>query len=293
MAELRTISNDRLSITVSDHGAELSSIYDKENNYEVLWTADNKYWGRHAPVLFPIVGGLYKKELRYKGKTYHMNQHGFARDMEFEPITKLDNFHSYVLKSNPSTLARYPYDFELYNTYRLDGNKLTTMYRVINTGRIAMPFGIGGHPAFKIDANELKNGNYYLEFAEDEEKIHFLYLVDGLVGTEYAKNILVNKRIINLDSHTFDNDAIIMKGITNKKISLKNKHMNKPLLTMYFDEFTYLAIWSKPGAPFICIEPWLSTADTVNGTGVFTQKQDIILLKPNDTFECKYTVEFF
>ena len=156
-----------------------------------------------------------------------------------------------------------------------------------------MPFGIGGHPAFKIDANELKNGNYYLEFAEDEEKIHFLYLVDGLVGTEYAKNILVNKRIINLDSHTFDNDAIIMKGITNKKISLKNKHMNKPLLTMYFDEFTYLAIWSKPGAPFICIEPWLSTADTVNGTGVFTQKQDIILLKPNDTFECKYTVEFF
>lgn len=75
---------------------------------------------------------------------------------KFEPITKLDNFHSYVLKSNPSTLARYPYDFELYNTYRLDGNKLTTMYRVINTGLIAMPFGIGGHPAFKIDANELK-----------------------------------------------------------------------------------------------------------------------------------------
>ena len=120
---------------------------------------------------------------------------------------------------------------------------------------------------------------------ENEEKIHFLYLVDGLVGTEYAKDILVNKRIININSHTFDNDAIIMKGITNKKISLKNKHMNKPILTMTFDEFTYLGIWSKPGAPFICIEPWLSTADNVNSTGVFTQKQDIILLKPNDTFD--------
>ena len=159
------------------------------------------YWKRHSPVLFPIVGKLKKNQTLIGGRTYEIRQHGFARDMEFEPITKLDNFHSYVLKSNPSTLARYPYDFELYNTYRLDGNKLTTMYRVINTGRIAMPFGIGGHPAFKIDANELKNGNYYLEFAEDEEKIHFLYLVDGLVGTEYAKNILVNKRIINLDSH--------------------------------------------------------------------------------------------
>ena len=260
---------------------------------DVLDENGKVYWKRHSPVLFPIVGKLKKNQTLIGGRTYEMRQHGFARDMEFEPITKLDNFHSYVLKSNPSTLARYPYDFELYNTYRLDGNKLTTMYRVINTGLIAMPFGIGGHPAFKIDANELKSGNYYLEFEENEEKIHFLYLVDGLVGTEYAKDILVNKRIININSHTFDNDAIIMKGITNKKISLKNKHMNKPILTMTFDEFTYLGIWSKPGAPFICIEPWLSTADNVNSTGVFTQKQDIILLKPNDTFECKYTVEFF
>lgn len=288
----------RTQMLTSRLGGELVSF--KVNGEEkihqgahVLDESGKVYWKRHSPVLFPIVGKLKKNQTLIGGRTYEMRQHGFARDMEFEPITKLDNFHSYVLKSNPSTLARYPYDFELYNTYRLDGNKLTTMYRVINTGLIAMPFGIGGHPAFKIDANELKSGNYYLEFAEDEEKIHFLYLVDGLVGTEYAKNILVNKRIININSHTFDNDAIIMKGITNKKISLKNKHMNKPLLTMTFDEFTYLGIWSKPGAPFICIEPWLSTADNVNSTGVFTQKQDIILLKPNDTFECKYTVEFF
>ena len=251
------------------------------------------YWKRHSPVLFPIVGKLKKNQTLIGGRTYEMHQHGFARDMEFEPITKLDNFHSYVLKSNPSTLARYPYDFELYNTYRLDGNKLTTMYRVVNTGLISMPFGIGGHPAFKINLDDLKKENYYLEFLEQEEKIHFLYLVDGLVGTEYAKNILENKRIIKINSHTFDNDAIIMKGITNKTISLKNKVGNKTLLTMHFDEFPYLAIWSKPNAPFICIEPWLSTADTVNSKGVFTQKHDIITLKQNDTFECKYDVEFF
>ena len=251
------------------------------------------YWKRHSPVLFPIVGKLKKNQTLIGGRTYEMHQHGFARDMEFEPITKLDNFHSYVLKSNPSTLARYPYDFELYNTYRLDGNKLTTMYRVVNTGLISMPFGIGGHPAFKINLDDLKKENYYLEFLEQEEKIHFLYLVDGLVGTEYAKNILENKRIIKINSHTFDNDAIIMKGITNKTISLKNKVGNKTLLTMHFDEFPYLAIWSKPNAPFICIEPWLSTADTVNSKGVFTQKHDIITLKGKDTFECKYDVEFF
>lgn len=85
-----------------------------------------------------------------------MPQHGFARDLEFEPLTKLDNFHSYMLKSNKYTLSRYPYDFELYTTYRIDENKLTTIYKVINTGITNMPFGIGGHPAFKIDIEQLK-----------------------------------------------------------------------------------------------------------------------------------------
>lgn len=91
----------------------------------------------------------------------------------------------------------------------------------------------------------------------------------------------------------FKNDAIIMKGITSKRVSLKNKEQNKTILTMDFTDFPYLAIWSKPNAPFICIEPWYSTADNVKSSGVFTQKQDLISLKPKQTFECKYTVEFF
>ena len=156
-----------------------------------------------------------------------------------------------------------------------------------------MPFGIGGHPAFKIDIEQLKKGNYYLEFEEKEEKLHFLYLVDGLVGTEYAKNVMSDLRRIPIDGNTFKNDALIMKGITSHKISLKQKTGNKTLLTMDFEGFPYLAVWSKPRAPFICIEPWYSTADNVKSSGVFTQKQDLIVLKPKQTFECKYTVEFF
>lgn len=250
------------------------------------------YWKRHSPVLFPIVGKLKKNKTLIGGRTYELPQHGFARDMEFEPITKLDNFHSYVLRSNKYTLAKYPYEFELYNTYRTEGNKLTTIYKVVNTGLINLPFGIGGHPAFKIDQEELKKGHYYLEFEQEEEKIHFLYLIDGLIGTEYAKNPMENKKIIPIGPHTFDNDALIMKGITSNKISLKKRITEETVLTMDFTDFPYLAIWSKPNAPFICIEPWFSTADTVKGSGVFTQKQDIISLKPNDEFECKYTVMF-
>ena len=258
-------------------------------------TRDEKgkvYWKRHAPVLFPIVGKLRRNQTIINGRTFEIPQHGFARDMEFEPVTKLDNFHSYVLKSNKYTMARYPFDFELYNTYRQEDNKIIFIYKVINTGNNNMPFAIGGHPAFKIDQDDLKRGNYYLEFAEEEERAHFLYLVDGLVGTEYAKNKLVENKYLLLDEHTFDNDALIIKGVQNKKVSLNNKRTRKTVLTMEYDGWQYLGIWSKPGSPFICLEPWTSTADRVNSTNIFVKKPDMKVLQPGEEFEEKFTVEF-
>lgn len=251
------------------------------------------YWKRHFPVLFPIVGKLKQNKTIINGRTYEMGQHGFARDMEFEPVTKLDNFHSYVLKSNPSTFVKYPFDFSLYVTYRTDENKLTTMYKVVNEGDNNMTFGIGGHPAFKIDQRDLYTDEYYLEFEEDENKIHFLYLVDGLIGTEYARNIMQDLRRMPINQDSFKNDAIIMKGLTSHRVSLKKKTGNKTLLTMDFEGFPYLAVWSKPGAPFICLEPWYTTADAIKSTGVFTQKTDMLTLAPRKEFECKCTVEFF
>ena len=283
-------------ILTSKYGAELLSF--KLNGEEKIHQGQDcvdingkVYWKRHWPVLFPTVGKCKKNQTIINGKTYEMQQHGFARDMEFEPITKLDNFHSYLLKSDKKLLDKYPYEFSLFVTYRLYQNKLTTIYKVINDGNVDMPFGIGGHPAFKINLEDLEKGNYYLEFEEEEEKIHFLYLVDGLIGTEYAKNRIVDKKKVLIDSHTFDNDALIMKGIKSHKVSLKNKE--KTIITMDFTGFPYLAVWSKPKAPFIAIEPWMTTADNVNGSGVFRQKTDILLLPPKQEFECKYTVEFF
>jgi len=285
-------------ILTSKYGAELISFkLDGEEKIhqgqDVVDENGKVYWKRHWPVLFPTVGKCKKNQTIIDGKTYEIEQHGFARDMEFEPITKLDNFHSYVLRSNKKLINKFPYEFSLYVTYRMDENKLTTIYKVINEGDVEMPFGIGGHPAFKIDLEELQKGNYYLEFEEEEPKIHFLYLVDGLVGTEYAKNIMDDKRRITIHTDTFNNDAVIMKGLTSSKISLKNKGTGKTLLTLDYTGFPYLAVWSKPNAPFICIEPWKTTADNVNGSGIFKKKTDILLLEPKKEYECKYTVEFF
>lgn len=285
-------------MVTSKDGGELISF--KVNGEERIHQGSNcvdengkVYWKRHFPVLFPIVGKLKRNQTIINGKNYEIFQHGFARDMEYEAVTKLDNFHSYVLKSNKSTLVRYPFDFELYNTYRMDSNSLTTIYKVINTGKTNMPFCIGGHPAFKIDPEEMRKGNYYLEFESDEEKIHFLYLVDGLIGTGYAKNIMVDKRRIMLGPDSFKNDAIIMKGITSSRVSLKHKYKENPILTLEFSDFPYLGVWSKPNAPFICLEPWHGVSDAIKSTGIFAEKTDMILLRPGQSYECRYTVKFY
>lgn len=284
-------------ILTSKFGAELISF--KLNGEERLHQGEEVIdkngkviWKRRFPVLFPTVGKCKKNQTIMNSKTYEVAKNGFAQDCEFEPITKLDNFHSYVFRSNEKSLEKYPYKFSLYVTYRLDENKVTTIYKVINEDEVDMPFGIGSLPALKINYEQLEKGNYYLEFEEDEDKIHFLYLIDGLVGTEYARNIMSDKRKINLNADMFNNDAIIMKGLKSKKVALKRRDIGK-VMELEFAGFPYLTIWSKPNAPFICISPWMSLPDTVKGTGVFRQKSDIKILPPKEEFECKYTIAFY
>lgn len=285
-------------ILTSKNGAELVSF--KLDGEEKIHQGQNVidengkvYWKRQWPILFPTVGKCKRNQTIINGKNYEMLQHGFIRDMEFEPVTKLDNFHSYVFKSNKKLIDKFPYEFSVYVTYRLYENELTTIYKVVNEGDTDMPFGIGSQPAFKIDADKLQNEQYYLEFEDEEEKIHFLYLIDGLVGTEYAKNIMDDKRRITITKDFFKNDTVIMQGLTSKRVSLKEKGTEKKLLTVDFREFPYLAIWSKRNAPFICICPWKTIPDKVNFDGVFRKKTNIILLPPRQEYECKYTVEFF
>lgn len=68
-------------ISVSKKGAELQSIV--ANGREFLWQGNPAFWGRRAPILFPIVGRLADDTLRINGHEYTMKQHGFARDSEF------------------------------------------------------------------------------------------------------------------------------------------------------------------------------------------------------------------
>lgn len=271
-----------LEIKSIKKGAELISV--KLNNIEKLHDGES-FWNRHSPILFPIVGKLKNNKTIINGNEYEMGQHGFARDCEFEEISE----NSYLLKSNEETLKKFPFKFELYVSYEVKENKIITKYKVINKDEKQMIFGLGGHPAFVC---HYSTGKYRIDFEEIEDEIKILQLEDGLISDKEVslKKYFKENRIF-LDKHTFEKDAIIMENLKSKKVYLRTEQ--KKVLSFDFTGFKYLAIWSKPDAPFVCIEPWFNTADSVNSTGKFEEKENILKLEPNQEFNAEYAVEFF
>lgn len=146
---MKTLKNTALTLNISLHGAELTSIRDSFGR-EFLWQADPAFWKRHSPVLFPIVGSLWDKHFRVNGREYEMGQHGFARDMDFRLVSEREDEMWFELKSSPETLAKYPYKFTLRIGYRLESNKIHVMWEVSGDDSQTMWFQIGAHPAFYL-----------------------------------------------------------------------------------------------------------------------------------------------
>lgn len=269
-----------MKIESQKEGAELVSII--YNGEEKLHDGKN-FWNRHSPILFPIVGKLRNNITNINGEIYKMNQHGFARDMEFKIVEYKDSKQSYLLESSQETKLKYPFDFSLYVTYYIDNETLITEYKVINTGEEIMPFGIGGHPAYKLNY-----ANSYIEFEQDENVIKY-QLEDGLISKE--ENIKLSKNFY-LDQDSFNQDAIILKGLKSSKLFVRNKETKKIELEFTCKEFPYLAFWSKKNAPFLCIEPWYAVADRKDFNGDFKEKEGNIFLGPKKEFMCSYSVKF-
>ena len=281
-----------LTIQTKKSGAELTSI--QYNGKEMLFQGakvldgnGSIYWKRQAPILFPIVGQLKNSQTQIEDKTYEMSQHGFARDMDFEEISKTENEHHYILKYNEETLKKYPYKFELHIMYGVNGDTLTVTYKVKNIDNKTIYFGLGGHPAFNCDYS---NGEYEIVFPEQEDEIEFLKLKEGLIDIEKAQNILQDNKIY-LKEDTFDNDAVIMKNLKSNKVILQNHETNQKILELDFTGFPYLALWSKKGAPFVCIEPWQNTADRIDSTQIYKDKEGIIELPKDKEYKCEFKIK--
>jgi len=286
-----TLENDYLKVSLNAKGAELQGLYSKETQIEYLWNANPKYWAKHSPVLFPIVGSLKDDHFKYKGKSYELPRHGFARDHVFK-VEKVSSTEAiFTLTQSDETLKVYPFHFELRLIYRLIDRKLNLTYEVINTGNDELLFSIGAHPAFAVpNTPNTTYEDYYLAFNTDE-KLTYWKLEDGLVANE-TESIELDGHRLNLKHELFYNDALVFKTLQSSCISLLNQK-NDYGLHFHFEDFPFFGIWAAKDAPFICLEPWCGVADGVNHNRELQCKEGIISLAPGKNWERFWEVECF
>lgn len=281
---IATLSNSILSVSINSKGAELISIQNNQTKREYIWEGNPEYWGKHSPILFPIVGTLKNNAYRFNGQNYTLPRHGFARDCEFKVISQEQDKVIFSLQENAATLAVYPFDFELQVGYTLIKNELVVSYLIRNNNQMTMPFCIGGHPAFA-----LKNAftDYSLRFEKEENLISYA-LENDLISDKTAI-VKLQQNELQLRYSLFDKDALVFKSMASKQIQLLEN--NVPILHFKYSDFPHFGLWTKVGAPFICLEPWLGYADTLAATGNLTEKEGITLLEGNSEKEISFSVE--
>ena len=284
------LENDLCQVTIKHHGAEISSFKLKENNLEFIWQADPNYWGRHAPILFPVVGRLKENKYSYQGTEYHMGQHGFARDMAFEVEEKSANKVTFLLTDNEETLKVYPFSFELRLSYELIGQELEVGYDV-RTQSEEMFFAIGGHPAFNVPlVEDSKFDDYYIHFAPSKSR--FLLPLKGPYVDLKEKTLAQTNTSIQLHREFFKNDAFILETVGENTFSILSDKTEHGISLSYHD-LPYVGIWTPyhNDAPFVCIEPWAGIADTLETTGKIEEKLGINKLVPGEVFERSYKIK--
>jgi galactose mutarotase-like enzyme len=281
-----TLRSDGATATILADGAELCSLKDT-HGLELLWQAGPE-WRRHAPLLFPIVGKLKNDELRHRGKTYKMTQHGFARDHRFEWIEREPDRCTLVLTDSAETRQRYPFAFRLAVTYSLQHADLDVTLEIANTGEDILPASIGAHPAFNWPLLPgLEKQAYALAFA-NEEPAPVRRLKDGLLRSA-SEPTPVHGKTLALSERLFDDDAVILDRLAST--SVRYAADRGPSIEMLWEGFSELGVWSKPGgAPFVCIEPWCGTASPADFDGEFTDKPGLMHIAPGDKRVLKYRI---
>ena len=277
---MQTIRNEYLEVSARKFGAELTSIKNLKTGREYLWQPNKEVWTGQSPILFPIVGRAKNDRLRIDGNEFPIKMHGFARKNEFSINSVSQNHIEYILTNNDELVKSFPYNFELYVRYEITENILKMTFKVKNTDNRTIYFSIGAHPGFNCKLGDR------LEFEKNET------LCTQVMNDEHYRhtelNYLKNENQITIKADTFANDALIFQNTNSEIITLKAQD-NSYSVEFNYKNAPFLGLWAKPGAPYVCIEPWFGADDRSDEDFDFCDKPTVQNIKQGDIFE--YTME--
>lgn len=275
--------SDGISATIKADGAELCALADASGR-DLLWDA-GALWPSHSPVLFPIVGQVAGDRIRVDGQAYALTRHGFARRRRFEWVERTATRCSLELRDDEATRAVYPFEFRLMLTYAIEDGALRVEYALTNPGSGVMPASLGVHPAFRWPLHDGVQTDYRLEFAKEEPApIH--RLTGGLLDPT-GQPSPVEGRSLPLDPALFVQDAIIMLEPQSRMLRYVGPGGG---LELSWEGFPQLGLWQKPGADFLCIEPWHGYSSPAGWDGEFRDKPGIMALAAAETRQFSWSV---
>jgi galactose mutarotase-like enzyme len=281
---LHTIENEKLICSIDSNGAEIRSLRNKTTGEEYIWQIDKSIWGSSSPVLFPAIGKIKQDKFIFKGKEYAMPKHGIIRNNNLLSFEQLSGSScSFVLKSSEKTLRQYPFQFSFTVEFSLIEKRLLMIYKVENRDSVPMPFACGGHTAYACPLTEnIKLSDYVIEFPTQ------LNLKAGTLGasgllSSHIREMITTENALPLSDTLFNEDALIFANIDCNWIRLRKKNMKKGIIVRYTD-YPHLALWSKPLADYVCIEPWLGLPDREEESIDITQKPTLKTIEPDTQF---------
>jgi len=283
------IASEALSASIDPQGAELSHLRDAEG-CELMTNADPAFWAGRAPLLFPIVGRLNGDAYRLDGRSYPLPQHGFARRRRFEPIEQGPSRAVLRLAADDETRALYPFEFTLDAAYALDGPTLSIEVTATNTGDRDMPGSFGFHPAFAwpLPYGGAKEAHRIAFEAEEPDSL--ARIEGGLIGAADRPSP-VEGRTLSLADSLFEADALVWLAPRSRSLAYGTEA--GPQLEIGFDGMPTLALWTKPGARFLCVEPWQGHADPICFAGTIWEKSGMLRIAPGESlrFAMQVTLE--
>jgi len=276
--EFISIGSGDMSAAINPLGAELWSLKDRQGR-ELMTDADPRWWTGHAPLLFPFVGRSRGDVYRFEGRDYPMPQHGFARRRVFDVVDRSGDAVTFRLEADAETRAVYPFDFRLDMRFSVEGAALRMTATVVNRGTGALPFSFGYHPAFAWPLPYGGAAEEHRVLFEKAEPAPIRKVGDepGLIARESIPSP-VEGNLLAPAHAMFEGDALIWDRLESR--SLFWGVPGGKGLRIDFPDTPWLGLWQKPGAHYLCVEPWAGMADLVGFAGDVWEKQGIMRLAP-------------
>ena len=279
---LISIQNQYLHVEISTRGAELQSIRDSSGN-ERLWQGDPAFWTGRAPILFPICGGLREDTYYLDGQRYSMPKHGFAKISEWQTENISSDRAVFLLtEMHPG----FPFRYELRAIYHLVENSLKVTYAIQNLDDRTFCCSVGSHEAWATPGGL---ESYSIEFEQPEQLANY-----SPIGNLLPRGpVILGENVCELPLKTeyFAIDALVFPHLKSRAVTLKKQ--DKEELRVSYEGMDVLLLWTKPGANYICIEPWCSAPDYVDSDMQIRNKPGILTLAPGKETERTHLIEFF